>query len=71
MSQEIFKSTDRIAHYLKLPRNAYINKAVGFFKRVHQRRLLKKKLQKESRLVAQESGSVLKEFEQFEDDIFK
>lgn len=68
MGEETFRLTDRLAKKLGLPRNAYINKAVGFFNRLYQRRLLKKELLEESRLVAKGSSTVLKEFEALNDD---
>ena len=65
LKEEIFEETEKIRKYVKVPRNAYINKALEFYNRIHNRNILKKKLIKESALVSAESLAVLEEFEAF------
>ena len=67
LQDEIFSETETIVDKIHIPRNAYINQALLFFNKLNKRRLLKSKLQKESKLVADESLIVLKEFEKFEE----
>lgn len=67
MNETVFEAAETAAKKMGLARNAYINKAVSFFNRLHQRRLLKRELAKESRLVAGESKTVLQEFERLAD----
>ena len=50
------------------PRNRYINDAVQHFNRLNKRNILSKQLAIESRMVAEESMSVLSEFESLEDE---
>ncbi|MEN9339597.1 MAG: hypothetical protein RIQ62_909 [Bacteroidota bacterium] len=63
LDDEIFEDTEAITAELKLARNRYINEAVRIYNVVNKRRLLKKQLAKESKLVAKESMSILHEFE--------
>jgi len=44
-------------------RNRYINEAIGFYNKLHKRKLLSKQLSKESKLVAEESVKVVTEFD--------
>jgi len=66
LREDIFEETEEIRKITNMPRNRYINNALEFFNRIQKRKLLKGKLQNESRLVAEESLSVLKEFENIE-----
>ncbi|MBI4744607.1 MAG: hypothetical protein HY776_07315 [Actinobacteria bacterium] len=63
LKEEIFKETEKIRKSIKIPRNAYINNALDFYNKIHNRNILKKKLQQESKLVTNESLAVLEEFE--------
>jgi hypothetical protein len=67
LDDEIFEDTEAITAELKLARNRYINEAVRIYNVVNKRRLLKKQLAKESKLVAKESMSILHEFESLVD----
>ena len=62
------RKVDHSAQTVGVSRNAYINKALRFFNRLYERRLLAKELHRESEQVRQESLAVLHEFEAFEDD---
>ncbi|REG88240.1 hypothetical protein [Algoriphagus antarcticus] len=63
IDDSIFGETEKILAHLKKPRNRYINEALEFYNRFQRRKLLEKKLKKESEMVKNESMSVLKEFE--------
>jgi len=63
IDDEIFGETERIRSVIKKPRNRYINEAIEYYNRIHKRRILKEKLEKESELVKEDSMHVLKEFE--------
>ncbi len=60
-----------ITHEINIPRNAYINKALEFYNKFYQRKLLKKQLSEESKLVQANSMKMLKEFEEIQDDLFE
>jgi len=59
----IFGETEQILSNLTKSRNRYINEALAYYNRLQKRRLLEKKLKIESRLVQEDSISVLNEFE--------
>ena len=65
----VYRDVETITHKIKVPRNTYINNALAFYNEVNQRSIIKKKLQKESKLVSKISMDVLKEFERFEETI--
>lgn len=67
LKEEIYADTEQVVKKLKIPRNAYINRAIDHYNRVHKRNLLKKKLGKESAIVADDSMEILREFEHLED----
>ena len=71
LKEDVFKDVERITRKIKMPRNTYINKALEFFNRFNQRKLLKTQLLKESELVQKNSITVLNEFEQIEDEIIE
>ncbi|MBI5883364.1 MAG: hypothetical protein HZB91_09710 [Elusimicrobia bacterium] len=62
------RKVDHSAQTVGVSRNAYINKALRFFNRLYERRLLAKELRRESEQVRQESSTVLREFETFQDE---
>jgi hypothetical protein len=63
LEDQIFKDAEVIISKINKNRNRYINEAVDYYNRYHNRKLLASKLAKESKLVQQESMSVLAEFE--------
>ena len=63
MDDSVFKETEKILTKVRKNRNRYINEAVQFYNLVQQRKLLSKQLQKESKLVREESMKILAEFE--------
>jgi hypothetical protein len=66
MDDSIFGETEKILSKLNKPRNRYINEAIAYYNKMQTRRLLEKRLKKESDLVKDESMSVLKEFEKID-----
>ena len=62
----IFDDTENILDSIKKPRNRYINEAIAFYNKMNKKSLLAKKLKIESKLVADNSMEVLKDFEDFE-----
>ena len=67
LSDSVFKETENILTKIKKPRNRYINDAVDFYNRYHQKKILKSLLHNESKLVAASSMEILKDLEQLED----
>ncbi len=65
LDDPIFSETERITSKLHKTRNRYINEAISFYNLLHRKQLLKKQLEKESKLVQHESLKVLAEFEKF------
>jgi len=65
LREDIFKETENIVKAVRTSRNAYINNAVDFYNQLQKRRMLKKKLHWESKIVSAESMKVLGELEAF------
>jgi predicted transcriptional regulator len=68
LDDDIFKETEEITSELNLARNRYINEAVSIYNRVNKRRILKKKLEKESKITRTDSMDILHEFEKLIDE---
>ena len=68
IDDSIFGETEKILAHIKKPRNRYINEAIEFYNRLQKRLILEKKLKKESALVKNDSMSVLKDFEEIDND---
>ncbi|MDQ3021762.1 MAG: hypothetical protein M3R36_14500 [Bacteroidota bacterium] len=68
IAENTFQDTEKIISKIKKNRNRYINEAVEFYNMLHKRKILSKQLEKESRLVRDESMKVLKEFEALKDE---
>ncbi len=60
---DIFYESEAVISELNLARNRYINQALDFYNQFNKRLVLKQRLTKESKLVAQISSKVLAEFE--------
>jgi hypothetical protein len=69
LDDNVFEETEKVVSELKLARNRYINEALNLYNQFNKRRVLKKKLLKESKLVAQSSAEILAEFEKLADEI--
>ncbi len=68
LDDEIFDEAEKITSKLKLARNRYINEAVNIYNLFNKRRLLKKQLEKESKLASKDSMDILHEFEKLVDE---
>lgn len=68
MDDNVFTETEKIITKIKKNRNRYINEAVEFYNLLQKRRIISKQLQKESKLVQEESMKVLSEFEKLQDE---
>jgi len=65
---DVFEDVEAITKRLKMPRNAYINEALGFYNEYNRRKSLRNKLRRESLLTRKDSMRVLAELEKLEDD---
>ena len=68
MDDSIFSETEKIVTRIKKNRNRYINEAVDFYNILQKRKILANQLQKESKLVQEQSMKVLAEFEKLQDE---
>ena len=69
LKETIFEDVERMVQAIHMSRNAYINEALMFFNKLNHRKLLRKKLEKESKAVYDVSLEVLSEFEKLEDGL--
>jgi hypothetical protein len=69
LDDNVFEETEKVVSELKLTRNRYINEALSLYNQFNKRQVLKRKLAKESKLVAPSSSEVLSEFEKLVDEI--
>lgn len=63
LDDSVFTETEQVLSHLKKSRNRYINDALDYYNKVQMRKLLASKLEKESKLVKDDSLNVLHEFE--------
>ena len=68
IEDSIFGETERLLNLIRKPRNRYINEALDNYNKLQKRLIMEKKLMKESELVGEDSMSVLKEFENIDDE---
>ena len=68
MDDIVFLETERITAKISKNRNRYINEAVEFYNLLQKRKLLSHQLQKESRIVREESMKVLAQFEKLQNE---
>ena len=68
MDDVIFNETEKIIGKMNKNRNRYINEAVEFYNLLQKRRIISRQLQKESKIVQEESMKVLDEFEKIHDE---
>ena len=68
MDDIVFLETERITAKISKNRNRYINEAVEFYNILQKRKLISRQLQKESKIVQEESLKVLAEFEKLHDE---
>ena len=63
LDEGIYQEAEKILSHINIPRNRYINLAIDCYNKFYNRRLLKSKLKKESKIVTSNSLEVLREFE--------
>ncbi len=63
LDETVFSDTEQVLQHVKKSRNRYINEALEYYNRIQKRKLLATKLEKESKLIKDESLIVLHEFE--------
>ena len=63
LDDSVFSETEQVINHIKKSRNRYINEALDYYNKVQKRKLLASQLEKESKLVMDESITVLHEFE--------
>jgi len=68
MDDVIFNETEKIIAKMKKNKNRYINVAFEFYNLLQKRRIISRQLQKESKIVQEESMKVLAEFEKLQDE---
>ncbi|RZS96706.1 hypothetical protein [Cecembia calidifontis] len=68
LDEVVFEETEQLLEQIKMPRNRYINEALNFYNNIQKKKIQKKQLAFESSLVGEESISVLKEFENLDED---
>ena len=69
LQEDIFKDVEIVVKAIHVPRNAYINDALSLYNRLYKRRLLKKRLRKESAATRLTSLEILGEFERLEEKL--
>ena len=69
LQDDIFSETEEVIAAVHKPINSYINDALSFYNKFMKRTLLRKRLQKESRLVSALSLEALRELELIEDKL--
>jgi hypothetical protein len=68
LDDKTFAEAEEITSKLQLARNRYINEAVSIYNLFNKRRLLKKQLAKESKIISKDSMEVLAELEKLIDE---
>ncbi len=63
LDDQIFNEAEKVISKVKKTRNRYINEAVDYYNQFNSRKLIAEKLSKESKLVQENSMTVLAEFE--------
>ena len=66
IDDSIFEEAEKILSRIKKPRNRYINEAIDHYNKIQNRKLLERRLRKESHIVEEDSMNVLKDFEEID-----
>lgn len=67
LNDETFATAEKILHKVRMPRNAYLNRAVDFYNRLQLRKLTAKRLKKDAALLREDTRDVIRSFELLED----
>ncbi len=68
LDEIVYKETEQLLEKIKKPRNRYINEALSYYNRLQRRKLIENQLEVESKIVSEDSMSILSEFEKLEDN---
>jgi hypothetical protein len=68
LDDQVFNEAEKIISKTHKSHNRYINEAVEFYNLLQKRKLISNQLQKDSKLVREESMKVLAEFEKIDDE---
>ena len=68
LDDKTFEEAEEITSRLHLARNRYINEAVHLYNQYNRRKLLKKQLTAESKVIAYDSLEIMNEFEKLIDE---
>ena len=68
LNDTVFVETEKVLAMMHKPRNKYINEALDYYNKIQKEQLLAKKLERESKIVKNDSMRVLSEFESLQDD---
>jgi hypothetical protein len=68
LDDDIYEDTERMTAGIGMARNRYINEAVKLYNLYNRRRLLKKQLERESRLTRADSMESLHDYERMVDE---
>ena len=66
LDDSVFNETEEVLSKMKKARNRYINEAIAYYNNIQRRKILESILEEESKLVAEDSIAVLKDFEAIE-----
>ena len=69
LGEQILSETELILVDLKTSRNKYINDAIDFYNQYQKRKLIEKQIATESKLVSEDSLTILHEFENLNDEL--
>jgi len=67
IEDSIINETDELIKDIKISRNQYINQAIAYYNNIKKKNKIEKQLRDSSKLVANSSMEVLKEFEELEE----
>ena len=68
IDDSIFEEIENIVSVIQKPRNRYINEAIDHYNKLQKRKIIEEQLKRESLIVKDDSMSVLKEFEDIENE---
>jgi len=71
LKDDIFEEVELITKEINKPRNTYINEAIDFYNHINKRKKIKTILQKESKIIRNNSLSILSELEELDDELFE
>ena len=69
LRDDVFRDVEIVVKAIHVPRNAYINDALVLFNKAYKRKLLKKRLRRESAAVRLTSLEVLRELERLKENL--